>query len=187
MARAVLETERLTLSEWDDAAFADFARLTNTPAVMRWLGPVMDEAGLVRMRTRLDGFAAQFGHTFWACRRRDDGGHLSGEVLGMVGLKRGDAEEAEVAGMLEIGWRLREDAWGHGYAGEAARACLAHGFASFEDDKIVALTVDQNVASWRLMERLGMIRRPEWDHHDPRYSDELNPTIVYAISRESFS
>jgi RimJ/RimL family protein N-acetyltransferase len=186
MGEVVLATGRLVLHEWIDEAWDRFCALTNTPAVMRWLGEVMDEAGLQTFRERLDDYRSKFGHTFWACSRREDGGHLSGEVIGMVGFKRSNAEGQQVEGMLEIGWRLREDAWGRGYAKEAASACLDHGFAQYGDDEIIALTVEGNTASWGLMQRLGMTRQPHLEFHDPRYSAELNPTIVYLITREQW-
>ena len=180
---AVIATERLHLTEWDDAAWADFIGLTNTPLVMRWLGPVLDEAGIAAFRTRLDLYNAKFGHTFWCARRKQDGAELAGEVIGMVGLKRATLEGTRVFGTLEIGWRLREQAWGKGYAKEAASACLDHIFAIRDDDDVIALTVDGNRASWGLMERLGMQRRKDWDFSDPNYPAELNPTIVYHITR----
>ena len=179
----ILETERLRIHMWDDASWADFVRHTNTPAVMRWLNGVRDEAGTAKTRKRLEGFAEEFGHTFWCCRRKDDGGHLSGEVLGMVGFKRATTEGTKVYGMLEIGWRLREDAWGKGYAKEAASGCLDYIFAQRDEDDVVALTVAGNTDSWGLMQRLGMQRREEWDYNDPIYSPEMNPTIVHHITR----
>ena len=118
--------------------------------------------------------------------RREDGGHLSGEVLGFCGLKRSNVKGEPIEGMVEIGWRLREDAWGRGYAKEAAIASLELGFDRFGADEIVALTVRQNTPSWGLMERLGMTRRPELDFDDPRVGPELNPHIVYAITRNSW-
>jgi RimJ/RimL family protein N-acetyltransferase len=187
VAETVIETPRLLLCQWDDAAWDAFIRHANTPPVLRWLGDVLDAEGVARFRARIAGYQAQFGFTFWCVCRREDGGHLSGEVIGMCGFKRADKEEGGVTGMLEVGWRLRQEAWGQGYAKEAARACLDWGFATQPDDRIIALTVIQNSASWGLMERLGMTCRPEWDHHDPRYSDELNPTIVYAIERGNFA
>jgi len=187
MSEAVIETPRLLLCQWDDTAWDAFILHANTPEVLRWLGEVLDAEGIARFRGRIAGFQTQFGFTFWAVHRRADGGHLSGEVIGMCGFKRADREEGPVVGMLEIGWRLRQEAWGKGYAKEAAQACLAYGFTTQPDARIIALTVAQNTGSWGLMERLGMTRRPEWDHHDPRYSDELNPTIVYALERADFN
>ena len=52
-------------------------------------------------------------------------------------------------------------------------------------EQVVAITFQQNVASWGLMKRLGMTRRPELDYDDVRFPD-LNPTIVYAIRREEW-
>ena len=84
-------------------------------------------------------------------------------------------------GDFEIGWRLREDAWGQGYAREAASASLDAAFGHFGAPHVIAFTVAQNKASWGLMERLGMTRRADLDFFDPCYSAELNPTIVYRI------
>ena len=176
------ETERLVLRDWRADDWEDFWRHCNTPAVMRWLGGVADAQTQVGAQERLEGYRRDHGHTFWVCERKEDGGHLSGEMLGFCGLKRSNVEGESVFGMMEVGWRLREDAWGRGYAKEAAIASLDLGFDRFGGEEIVALTVPGNTASWGLMERLGMTRRAELDFTDPRWGPELNPTIVYAIT-----
>jgi len=101
-------------------------------------------------------------------------------------LKRADAPGSSVTGAIEAGWRLREDAWGQGYAKEAAIATLDAAFAQFGADEVVALTVAGNTSSWGLMRRLGMRRREELDYVDPRFGEELNPSIVYSIDRQSW-
>ena len=176
------ETERLILRDWRDEDWARFWQITNTPAVMRWLGGVADDATRAGARERLDGYRRDYGHTFWVCERHEDGGHLAGEMLGFCGLKRSNVEGESVFGMTEVGWRLREEAWGHGYAKEAAIASIDLGFDRFGADEIVALTVPGNEPSWGLMERLGMVRREDLDFHDPRWGPELNPSIVYSIT-----
>lgn len=180
------ETERLVLRDWRDADWPRFWQLTNTPAVMRWLGDEADEATRAAARERLEGYRRDHGHTFWLLERKDDAGHLSGEMLGFCGLKRSNVEGETVFGMMEVGWRLREDAWGHGYAKEAAIASLDLGFGRFGGDEIVALTVVGNTASWGLMERLGMQRRADLDFEDPRWPQHLNPTLVWAITRDEW-
>lgn len=182
MAEFRHETRRLILRDWRGEDWAEFWRVTNTPAVMRWLGDELDEAGMQAAWERLQGYARDYGHTLWLLERKADGGHLSGEVLGFCGLKRSNVEGESVFGMVEIGWRLREDAWHRGYAKEAAVASLELGFRRFGADEIVALTVPGNLASWGLMERLGMVRRPDLDFDDPRVGPELNPHIVYSLT-----
>lgn len=183
-----LETERLVLRDWQgDADWAAFFRHTNNPRVMRWLGPPMDEAGQAAMRQRIEACAAAHGHGFWLVERKPDGGHLAGEVLGFCGLKRADAPGSTITGAFEAGWRMREEAWGHGYAKEAATASLEAGFARFGAEQIYALTVAGNTASWGLMTRLGMRRREELDYPDSRYEGELRDTIVYSIAPDEWT
>lgn len=176
-----LETERLTLRDWREEDWPRFWEGTNTPGVMRWLGGVLDEDGRTATRTRVDGCARANGFCFWAVERRSDG-----EILGFCGLKRADAPGSSVTGAMEIGWRLREDAWGQGYAREAATAALDAAFHRFGAGEVVALTVPGNTASWGLMQRLGMRRREELDYTDPRFGEELNPSIVYSIDRQTW-
>ena len=66
--------------------------------------------------------------------------------------------EASFTPCVEIGWRLVADAWGHGYATEAATAALDHGFETAGLDEILSWTVPLNTPSRRVMERLGMHR-----------------------------
>ena len=79
---------------------------------------------------------------------------------------------------------MREDAWGHGYAKEAATACMDAAFSRWNAPYVVALTVAGNEPSWGLMKRLGMRHHPELDFHDPNYGEDLNPTIVYKIEAD---
>ncbi|SFF78318.1 Protein N-acetyltransferase, RimJ/RimL family [Novosphingobium sp. CF614] len=181
-----IETARLILREWAPGDIDRFVDITNTPAVMRWLGGVMDTAEIDMLESRTMAFQVTFGHSFWLVERKADGGHLSGEMLGFCGLKKIDAPGAGFAGEFEIGWRLREEAWGKGYAKEAATASLGAGFDRFGAREIFAITVIENSASWGLMERLGMRRRAELDFVDPRYEPPLCDTIAYSITREAW-
>ena len=177
----VVETARLALRNWRPGDREQFLHHLNTANVMRWLGGVQDEATANAALDRIDGFQRDYGHTFWIVERRDDR-----ELLGFCGLKRVNADNTSMTGEFEIGWRLREDAWGRGYAREAASASLDLAFTRCAAPHVVALTVAGNRASWTLMERLGMTRRPDLDFDDPRYSGEANPTIVYRIDRDDW-
>ena len=176
------ETERLILRDWQgDADWAEFFRVTNTPAVMEWLGGVLDAEGRTAQRARVEYCARANGFCFWAVERKADGA-----LLGFCGLKRADAPGSTVTGRIEIGWRLREDAWGQGFAREAALAALAAAFERFGADEVVALTVADNRASWGLMLRLGMRRREDLDYSDARYDPPWRDTIVYSIDRPTW-
>ena len=183
MAEVIIETERLLLRTWDEADKAEFARVTNTPAVMRWLGGVQDAESMAAGFERIDGYHRDFGHTLWAVERKADGA-----ILGFCGLKRVNSPGAgDLTGDFEVGWRLREDAWGQGFASEAAAASLDFAFDRCGAPHVVALTVEGNAASRKLMTRLGMSRRADLDYIDDRFGPELNPTIVYSITASEWA
>lgn len=181
MTEIVAETDRLRLRTWGEKDSDRFYAAMNTPPVMRWLGGVQDRETWDAALARLDSYQRDYGHTFWIVERKADG-----ELLGFCGLKRVNAEGALNPGDMEIGWRLREEAWGQGIAKEAAIACLDLAFDRFAAPHVVALTVAGNVGSWGLMERLGMIRRADLDYHDPRFGPDLNPTITYSIDANAW-
>jgi RimJ/RimL family protein N-acetyltransferase len=171
-----IETQRLILRDWRETDIAPFIHHTNTESVMRWLGGVRtEEWHRTAFRERLMRWQTERGFTFWAVERKADGA-----LLGFCGIKIADTPGAPIEGLHEVGWRLREDAWGHGYAKEAAIASLDFAFDTLGSERVVAITFTGNEPSWGLMERLGMTRRPELDYDDPRFP-ALNPTIVYDI------
>jgi RimJ/RimL family protein N-acetyltransferase len=172
----VAETARLRLRTWAEPDREEFVRHLNTPAVMRWLGGVQDEAAYTAGFERIEQYQREFGHTLWIVERKADSA-----LLGFCGLKRVNSPGAPNPGDFEVGWRLREDAWGQGFAKEAAIASLDLAFGKFGAPHVVALTVEGNQASQALMKRLGMVRREDMDFEDVRFGPELNPTIVYRI------
>ena len=177
MPQIAAETERLILRDWGDADEQAFYSVMNTPAVMRHLGGRQTPEQWNAAFTRIRGFTQDFGHTFWIAEEK-----ATGELLGFCGLKRVNAPGAgDLTGTPEIGWRLRESAWGRGIAKEAAVASLDLGFDRFGYDRIIAMTIPANIGSWGLMQRLGMVRREGLDFIDERFGPEVNPQIVYSM------
>lgn len=170
------ETDRLILRDWREDDWPRFWDGTNTHAVMRWLGGVCDAGKRAAAQDRLLSYRRDHGHTFWVVERKDDGA-----ILGFCGLKRCNQAGGPL-GMMEIGWRLREDAWGQGFAREAATASLDLAFERFDADEAVALTVKRNTASWGLMKRLGMSRRKDLDFANDEFDREDPTVIVYSIT-----
>jgi RimJ/RimL family protein N-acetyltransferase len=180
MAKFRRETERLILRDWCDEDWAPFWEATNTPAVMQWLGGVCDETKSLAAQARILSYSREHGHTFWALERKSDGA-----ILGFCGLKRCNQQGGPI-GMMEVGWRLREDAWGQGYAKEAASASLDAAFEQFGADEVIALTVQGNAPSWGLMLRLGMRRREDLDFPSEEFDAESGMIIVYSITHEEW-
>ena len=79
----------------------------------------------------------------------------------------------------ELGWTLRRDVWGHGYATEAARACLDWGFRDFVIPYLTALIEPENERSTLVAKRLGMTPL-----RDDVFLDR--PTIVHHVTRDTW-
>jgi RimJ/RimL family protein N-acetyltransferase len=111
-----------------------------------------------------------------------------GPPIGKCGLSPIDSPVApdELKGAFQVGWSLRADCWGKGYAREAAQAAMVLAFERFGLTQLYSQTSERNAASWGLMERLGMRRRADLDYPDPEYPPEDNPTMVYAITRDEW-
>jgi RimJ/RimL family protein N-acetyltransferase len=181
MAEFRHETDRLILRDWREEDWPLFWEGTNTPGVMRWLGGVCDGAKRDAAQQRLLSYEREHGHTFWCVERRGDGA-----ILGFCGLKRSNQAGGPL-GMMEVGWRLREDAWGRGYAKEAATASLDLAFDRFDAEEVIAMTVQRNTASWGLMQRLGMRRRDDLDFDNAEFDKEDPVITVYSIDRASWT
>jgi RimJ/RimL family protein N-acetyltransferase len=178
----MIETARLILREWREEDRAPFLELCASAVVMEHLGGPRDAGEVDAAIDRMGACQAEHGHCFWAMERKADGA-----FLGFCGLKRGTIDP--IMGWPELGWRMRQEAWGHGYAREAAAASLAWGWANLSDPRIVAITVPANRRSWGLMERIGLAHRPELDFGHPDFPEDhpLHPHITYAAERPTAS
>jgi len=171
----VAQTDRLRLRQWREGDCAAFFDVMNDAEVMHFLGGVQSPAGWRAAFDRLISYQRDFGFTFWLLERRE-----TNELLGFCGLKRVNYVNAPNPGEVEIGWRLRQSAWGQGIAKEAAIATLDLAFGRFAAPSLVAITAATNRASLGLMERLRMTPRPEVDFDDPRFP-HLNPMKQWRL------
>ena len=181
MGDIVLETERLVLRKIteDDAALQ--MRVLNTPAVMEHLGGVKELHEIEAKHAKTMQLQAQEGFSFLFMIEKG-----SGELVGHCGIKRVDNPLASNTGDHEIGWIVREDRRRRGYAEEAVRAVIDWAFGRVDAPHVVALTSKANIASWKLMEKLGMERRAELDFSDPAFGPEDNPTIQYSLTKQQW-
>lgn len=110
----------------------------------------------------------------------------SGEPIGYTGLAHVDYQ-LPFTPCVEIGWLFLPEFWGNGYATEAARKILQHGFQYHELEEVVAFAVHNNVASIAVMEKLGMQQDvgADFDHPIvPNYLGHLNPQVLYRARRK---
>jgi RimJ/RimL family protein N-acetyltransferase len=109
----------------------------------------MDAIGAYTEMMWIIGHWTVHGYGHWAVVTRDDGLHIG--VAGLLsGMPWGLEDE------VEIGWTLRRDCWGQGYAYEAASAVLEWGWTTLSVPRIISVMTPDNTRSARLAKRLGM-------------------------------
>lgn len=171
-------TERLLLRAFRDADRNRFVAMNADPVVMEHLPSALDRPASDALLDRIANGWNSEGLGLWAVERVADG-----RLLGFTGLSR-PTFEAHFTPAVEVGWRLSKDAWGHGYATEAARAALEFGFDEIGIDEIVSFTVPANVPSRRVMDRLGMTHDTADDFDHPRLPEghRLRRHVLYRLA-----
>lgn len=175
-----METDRLALRQCTEDDMDNLFDLNSDPAVMRYLTggkPLSREAIQQEVLPRFLRFYEGFdGPCYWAAIEKS-----TGDFLGWFGLRPSD--EARL-GEVELGYRLRQSAWGKGYATEGARALIRKGFTELGVRRVVANTMAVNRASRRVMEKAGLTlaRTYHQDWPDPIEGTE-HGEVEYALGK----
>ncbi|MGC1310272.1 MAG: GNAT family N-acetyltransferase [Phormidesmis sp.] len=173
-----LETDRLRLRQWTEADKVPFAQLNADERVMKFFPRTLSRPESDALVERMQSEIAQRGWGWWAVEVKDQ--H---RFIGFVGLNV-PAADLPFNPCVETGWRLAFDAWGQGYATEAARTAVAFGFETLELAEIVAFTPLRNVRSQSVMRKLGMHRAEQTFMH-PSVPDgsPVKEHCLYKLSR----
>jgi len=146
-----VETDRLLLRPWRPDDIEPLAALFADPDVWRFpFGRGLTREESERFLDRHIHHRDTHGFGMWAAELKGEN-----ELVGFVGLAV-PAWLPVVLPAVEIGYRLHPAHWGRGLATEAARATLGHGFDVLRLDRIIGIFMPGNVASGRVMTKLGM-------------------------------
>ncbi len=175
----IITTPRLVLRPFTDMDRAPFHALNTHPAVVESLG---QSPTRVQSDHFVDAINAEIESEGFGLLALEVAG--GPRFAGMVGLHRVRPElPVAPSPTVEVGWRLHPEHWGHGYASEAALACLRHGFDVVGLDEIVAFTTTVNTRSQAVMMRIGMSRDTDGDFDHPALPEDspLRRHVLYRI------
>jgi ribosomal-protein-alanine N-acetyltransferase len=149
-----IETGRLSLERWAEPYRDQFAKLATDPRVMRYIGD-----GMVWSRARSDEvFTRQL--EYWSEHGfgwRSAIQQTTGSWIGFIALNYTGPEATEIpVPEVEIGWWLDQALWGKGLALEGAIALRDEAFRRVGLDRIIGRYQPDNLASARIMDRIGM-------------------------------
>jgi RimJ/RimL family protein N-acetyltransferase len=173
--QSIIETDRLYCRPYRDDDLDILHRLYSDPVVMRYggpSGPSDDPERARRAMAKLNEHQAEHGFSLWPVIEKTTDAHV-----GQAGLLHveGTKPEVEVIYLLFPIW------WKRGIATEIARASVRFGFEQCGLETIIGLTFPPNLASQRVLEKLGMQRLGITDRF---YGSEL---VEFTLDRADFS
>jgi RimJ/RimL family protein N-acetyltransferase len=168
--------ERLRLREWRDEDLAAFADLNADPRMAEHLPKTLTRTESDQFASRICAHFEKHGFGLWAVEVSD-----VASFIGFVGLSV-PRFDAHFTPCIEIGWRIAHSYWNRRYATEGARAAVTYAFSELGLSEIVSFTVPHNLASRRVMEKLGMSHDPSDDFDHPMLS-EGDPLRRHVLCR----
>lgn len=153
-----VETARLVLTRPVADDLDGFAALLAEPRVGRWLGGPASRERVTAMLERHIAHWTALGFGLWTARDRE-----TNAVVGRGGLS---VQIAGGAGGVEAGWTIAADRWGEGLATELGAAAITVAERDLRLTELISLTMPDNAASRRVMEKLGFAYERDIVHRD---------------------
>jgi ribosomal-protein-alanine N-acetyltransferase len=166
-----IETQRLRLRHFTPNDADELHRIYSNPELFKYMSnekPLLWE----QTRTVINSIIESWQHYnfgVWALVDK-----RNQKLIGHCGLKY-----LENTLEVQIGYLLLKRYWGKGLATEAALASLKYGFEVMKLPKIVAVAKPENIASRRVMEKVGMKYEKDAYYYN-------NNVVYYSISREAY-
>ncbi len=166
-----IETPRLNLRQFTPKDAKELYRIYSHPDSFKYMS---NEKPLPWEQTRglIDSFTEhwrKYNFGVWAVVDKSNQ-----KLIGHCGLKfLGNTTE------IQIGYLLFKSYWGRGLATEAASAVLKYGFEMAQLNRIVAIAKPENIASRRVMEKIGMKYEKDAYYYD-------NDVVYYSLSRDAY-
>lgn len=146
--KIALETPRLLLREFTPADTNALEAILGDPVTMQYYPAPFNRKGVEEWIERNRDRYQREGYGLWAMLLRE-----TNEVIGDCGCFLRDVDGRDD---IEIGYHVRRDLWGNGYATEAARACMEYAFTKLGVDRVISLIRPENMQSIRVAEKNGL-------------------------------
>ena len=177
-----VETDRMVLRRFTRDDLDLLVELDSDPQVKHYIdnGAAVDRGELADMLEWWLGYYERFaGYGFWAAIDK-----ATGRFLGWFHLRPGEGAGPDEP---ELGYRLRREVWGQGFATEGSRALIDKAFADLGAERVYAETMAVHTASRRVMEKSGLRHVRTFESEWPvRIPGDEEGDVEYAITRSEW-
>ena len=177
-----LETDRLILRSWRESDLAPMLAINQDPKVCEYFPEIGNRDSTLVLIDRIIKHDEEHGYSLYAVEVK-----ATNEMIGFIGLMT-PSFEAHFTPAIEIGWRLSSNHWNKGYATEGAKAVLRHAFTELNLDGVVSFTAVNNLASRRVMEKIGLKHNSKDDFDHPKLVEDspLKRHVLYRLSKKDW-
>lgn len=102
---------------------------------------------------------------------------LNNEHIGAVSIYLNEEDNTEG----ELGWIICKDYWGNGYGAEAAKGIIDFAIHELKVRKFIAHCDSENIGSYKVMEKLGMLLTSRTQGRRNKLSDEDREELMYSL------
>ncbi|MBO5904727.1 MAG: GNAT family N-acetyltransferase [Clostridia bacterium] len=173
------ETERLILRPWREDDAESLYKYASDPEVgpkAGWPPHTSVEGSRQIIRQVLS-----VPETYAVCLKE------SGEAVGSVGLKMGDATDmTDRADECELGYWIGRPFWGQGLIPEASRELLRHAFEALNMQAVWCGYYDGNTKSRRVQDKLGFVYHHTTEGLEVRLMNEIRTGHVMLMTKETW-
>lgn len=170
--KKILNTRRTYLREMMLSDYEDLCEiLQDVETMYAYEHAFSDQEVMAWLNKQLERYQ-QDGIGLWAIIDQE-----TEQFVGQAGLTYQDVKGKQE---MEIGYLLKRKYWHQGYAAEAANACKEYAFDVLKAERVVSIIRDNNYASQRVAERVGMKPESQFIKH---YYDMVMPHLVYVIEK----
>jgi RimJ/RimL family protein N-acetyltransferase len=171
-------SERLGFRNWTKEDLTEFAIINADLEVMEYFPRALTKNETSDFIDRLRIQYEKNGYNYYATEILE-----TGELIGFIGFSHQDYE-TDFTPATDIGWRLKKNSWGNGYATEGAKRCLDYGFNELNLVKIISTCTEKNTKSENIMKKIGMKKLGEFSHPKLKDYPEFEKCICYVIHKK---
>jgi ribosomal-protein-alanine N-acetyltransferase len=150
--------------------------MNQDPRVMEYFVNPLSEEETDQFYNRIQEEFGAYGYGLYAVETRQNN-----DFIGFIGFHWANFH-SEFTPCIEIGWRLKQEAWGNGFATEGAKACLDYGFHTLGLKQIYSFTAKINTPSENVMKKVGMVKVAEFEHPNIIEGNPLRRHVLYSIT-----
>ena len=175
-----LETKRLLFRDWQENDLVQFRRLNADEEVMHFFPKTLSHAETDGFHQRILDEIKDCGFGLYAVEAKENK-----DFIGFIGFHKATFQ-ADFTPCIEIGWRLKKEVWGKGFATEGAKACLHYGFHTLGFDDIFSFTADINIPSKNVMNKIGLQFKINFNHPNVDQSSPLFKHVLYHLDKQHY-